>query len=81
MEVRPEQDASCFQRAFHCVCVTVVHPVSQTELLMNTHVVVSGLEHNVTSAHTMVRDIHRTIVGGQGGSGDNNSLVSDSQVS
>ena len=46
---------------------------SQTELLMNTHAVVSGLEHRV-------RDIHRTIVGGQGGNGDNNSPVSDSPV-
>ena len=42
--------------------------------VVNTHAVVSGLEHSV-------RDIHRTIVGGQRGNGDNNSLVSDSQVS
>ena len=68
---------------------------SQTELLINTnmavseihqgvantHAVVSGLEHSVTSAHTMVRDIHRTIVRGQGEKDDNNSPVSDSQVS
>ena len=47
---------------------------SQTELLMNTHAVVSGIEHSV-------RDIHRTIVQGQGEKGDNNSPVSDSQVS
>ena len=53
---------------------------SQTELLMNTHAVVSGLEHNVTNTHTMVHDIHRTIVGGQGGNGNNESLVSDSHV-
>ena len=47
---------------------------SQTELLINTHAVVSGLEHSV-------RDIHRTIVGGQEGDGNNNSPVSNGQVS
>ena len=37
-------------------------PHSQTELAINTHV-------TVTDTHTMVSDIHRTIVQGQGGNG------------
>ena len=51
---------------------------SQTELVINTHVIVSGLEQNFTSAHAMVSDIHRTIVQSQEGNGIKNSLVGDS---
>ena len=58
----------------------------QTELAINTHVVVSethaivsGLEHNATSTHIMVSDIHRTVVQGQGGNGSRSLLVSDTR--
>ena len=58
---------------------------SQTKLAINTHVIVSdtraivsGLEHNFTSAQTMVSEIHRTVVKGQEGSGGKNLPVSDS---
>ena len=42
----------------------------QTELAINTNVTVSDTRN-------MVYDIHRTIVSGQGGSGDANRSVSD----
>ena len=47
---------------------------------MDTHAIVSELEHNVASAHTMVSDIHRTIVNGQEGGGSRNLLVGDSRA-
>ena len=60
---------------------------SQTELSINTHVtvvnthtMVSGLEHKVTSAHTMISDIHRTIVKGQEGSEGKNLPVSNTHT-
>lgn len=49
---------------------------SQTELAINTHVAVSGIELNVTNTQTMVSDIHRTIVKGQEGNGSQNIPVS-----
>ena len=47
----------------------VIPPHSQTELVINTHVAVSG-------THAMVSDIHRTIVQGQEGN-DGKRSVSD----
>jgi hypothetical protein len=44
---------------------------------MRARAIVSELEHNVTSAHTMVSDIRRAAVESQGGSGGKNLLVSD----
>ena len=35
---------------------------SQTELAMNTHVIVSDVRHGVVDTHTMVSDIHRNMV-------------------
>ena len=52
----------------------------QTELVINTHAVVSELEQNVTSTHTMVTDIHRTMVKGQEGSDGKNLLVSGTRI-
>jgi len=40
-----------------------------------TRTIVSDVQRNVTSAHVMVSDIHRTVVQGQGGSGGGNLLV------
>ena len=65
---------------------------SQTELTINTHVIVSNtnvvvsdthaivseLEHNVTSTHAIVSEIRHTMVKGQEGSGGKNLPVSDS---
>ena len=65
MEIGSHQDPSGLQRTSHRFYMTVVinsHP--QTELVINTHVAVSG-------THTMVSDIHRTIVRGQEGDGGN----------
>ena len=60
---------------------------SQTELVINTHVAVSGthaivseLGQNITSTRIMVSDIHRTMVGGQEGSGGMNLLVSETRA-
>ena len=62
----------------------------QTELSINTHLVVSGIRRDVVSTHTIVSDvhqgvvnthaivsdIHRTIVQGQEGAGGKNLPVS-----
>jgi len=53
---------------------------SQTELAINTHAIVSGLAHNVTSAHVMVSDIHRTVVGGREGTDGTSPPVSDTRT-
>ena len=53
---------------------------SQTELAINTHVIVSEVGQNLTSAHEMVADIHRTIVQGQEGSSSEHSPVGDSHT-
>ena len=60
---------------------------SQTELAINTHVavsetrvIVSGLEHNATSTHIMVSDIHRTVVKGQEVNDSKNMLVGDTRT-
>jgi len=45
---------------------------SQTELAIDTNV-------TVAETHNMVSNIHRTVVGGQGGSGGRNPLVSDTR--
>ena len=67
MEVGPCQDPSGLQRTSRRFCVTVVITLdSQTELAINTH--------------TMVSDIHRTIVHGQEGNG-NKPSVSDVHTS
>ena len=67
MEVGPRQDPSSLQRTSHRSCTTVVITLhSQTELAINTH--------------TMVSDIHRTIVHGQEGN-DNELSVSDVRAS
>ena len=44
---------------------------------MKTRAIISELEHNVTRAHTMVSDIHRTVVKDQEGDDGQNLLVSD----
>jgi hypothetical protein len=45
--------------------------------VMKTRAIISDLEHTVTSAHTMVSDMRRAVVGSQGGIGGKNPLVSD----
>jgi hypothetical protein len=63
---------------------------SQTELALNTHTIVSGIDRNVTSAHaivsridhnaanthTIVSDIHHIMVNSQEGVSDKNTSVS-----
>ena len=38
---------------------------SQTELALNTHTIVSGIDHNVANTHTIVSDIHHIMVNGK----------------
>ena len=45
--------------------------------VVKTWAIVSGLESNVTSTHTMVSDIHRTMVKCQEGGDDKDLVVSD----
>ena len=47
---------------------------------MTARAIVSELEYNVTSTHTMVSDIHRTMVKGQEGSDGKNLPVSNSRT-
>ena len=49
----------------------------QTELAMNTHVIVSDVHHGVANTHTMVSDIHRNMLKCQEGTGDRHRLVSN----
>ena len=48
--------------------------------IVKTRAIVSGLDSNVTSTHTMVSDIHRTMVKGQEGGDDKALLVSDTRA-
>jgi hypothetical protein len=48
--------------------------------VVKTRAIVSELEHHVTTTHTMVSDIRRTVVESQGGSGSKNLLVSDTRT-
>jgi len=45
-----------------------------------TRTIVSEVQRNVTSAHAMVSDIHRTVVQGQEGSGGKHLLVSEGRI-
>jgi len=47
---------------------------------MKTCAIISELEHNVTSAHIMVSEIHRTVVKGQEGGNSKNVLVSGTWI-
>ena len=68
LEIGSSKDPSRLQCVSHSLRTTVVitwHP--QTELAINTHVTVS-------ETHTMVSDLHRTIVHGQEGNGGKHSV-------
>ena len=69
-------------RVFNVSFVVPVQPLlltvhSQTELIINTHVVVSDVHHGVVTTHAMVSDIHRSILKGQEGTDDPQLSVSD----
>ena len=49
----------------------------QTELTLNTHVIVSDVHDGVVNTHTMVSDIHRNMLKCQQGTEDQRRLVSD----
>ena len=60
---------------------------SQTALAINTnitgsetHAMVSRIDRNAARADVILSDIHRTVVGGQGGNDNKNVLVSDTRV-
>jgi hypothetical protein len=48
---------------------------SQTELALNTHTIVSGMDHNIANTHSMVSDIHHIMVKSQGGVDGQNGSV------
>ena len=50
---------------------------SQTELAINTHVVVSDVRHGIANTHTLVSEMHRNMLKGQEGTDDQLRLVSD----
>ena len=50
---------------------------SQTELAMNTNLIVSDVHHGVANTHTMVSDMHRNMLKSQEGTDDQLLLVSD----
>jgi len=50
---------------------------SQTELNINTNVVVSDVHHGVVTTHAMVSDIHRSMLKGQEGTDDQHRSVSE----
>ena len=50
---------------------------SQTELAINTHVIVSDVRHGVVNTHTMVSELHRNMVKSQEGTDDQHRSVSD----
>ena len=49
---------------------------SQTELALNTHTIVSGMDHNVTMIHAIVSNIDSTVMKIQEGTDDRNLPVS-----
>jgi hypothetical protein len=48
--------------------------------VVKTRAIISELEDNVISTHTMVADIRRAVVESQGESGGKNPLVSDTRT-
>ena len=48
---------------------------SQTELALNTHTIVSGMDHSIANTHSMVSDIHNIMVKSQGGVDGKNGSV------
>jgi len=48
--------------------------------VMKTRAIVSEFEHNLTNTHTMVFEIHRTIVQDQRGGGSKHLSVSDDRT-
>ena len=50
---------------------------SQTELAINTHVLVSDVRQGFVTTHTMVSDIHRNMLKGQEGTNNQHGSVSD----
>jgi len=53
---------------------------SQTELAINTNLVVSDVRHGVISTHTMVSDMHRNMLKSQEGHDIQLRLVSDIRI-
>ena len=49
----------------------------QTELAVNTNVAVSDVRHDVAKTHTIVTDIHRSLVERKEGTDDRNRSVSN----
>ena len=50
---------------------------SQTELAINTNLIVSDVHHGVVNTHTMVSDMHRNMLKSQEGTDDQLRLVSE----
>ena len=46
---------------------------------MNTQAILYDIQHDVTSTHTIVSEIHCTMMKGREGNNDENQLVSDTR--
>ena len=72
---------------FNVSPVIVVWPLltgtthSQTELAINTHVIVSDVHRGVVNTHTLVSDMHRSMLKSLEGTDDRLRLVSDLHTS
>ena len=55
--------------------MAIANCLLQTELAINTHMIVSDVHHDVVNTHTMVSDIHRNMR--QEGTDDQRRLVSN----
>ena len=75
-----KSDLNRILHVFNVRSVTSVRPLLivcfQTELAINTNVVVSGIRHDVASTHNIVSDVHRTVVKIQEGIDGKNLVVS-----
>ena len=66
-----------------CSATSVWPPLtvhSQTELSMNTHIVVTDIRQDVVNTRTIVSDIHRAIVVNQEGSSSKDRSVSATRI-
>jgi len=56
--------------------MTIANAHLQTELAINTHILVSNVHHGAVNTHAMVSEIHRSVVKGQEGADNQHPLVS-----
>ena len=65
---------------FSQFCSAIADTLSQTELAINTHVVVSDTHAMISDTHAMVSDLHRNALTIQGGTADQHCSVSGTPI-